>query len=60
MIDLKQRETEKMFEEVKKRSSEALGDFLDVLDTIPNAPKRPPTPFPYGNSEPRPYGWFSK
>jgi hypothetical protein len=49
-----------MFEEVKKRSSEALGDFLDVLDTIPNAPKRPATPFPYGNSEPRPYGWFSK
>lgn len=60
MIDLKQKEAEKAFEEARKLSKEALGDFLDVLDTIPNAPKRPDIPFPYGNSEPRPYGWFSK
>ena len=60
MIDVKQKETEKVFDEAKRLSNETFGDLLDALDAIPNAPKRPAIPFPYGNSEPRPYGWFSK
>jgi len=42
-------------EEAKKQ----LGGKLDYLDDLPNAPKKPEIPFPYGRDTAKPYGWFS-
>lgn len=37
-----------------------IGGKLDYLDSLPNAPKKPIVPFPYGSEGAKPYGWFSK
>ena len=49
----------KEFENVKDQMSKSLEDILRFIDEIPDAPARVEIPFPYGTSEPRPYGWFS-
>ncbi|MBW7921672.1 MAG: hypothetical protein H3C51_06170 [Rubellimicrobium sp.] len=47
----------KMLEDARAASRGTLGDLLDFMDQIPDAPRRAKIPFPYGNPEHRPYGW---
>jgi len=48
-------EYDRLLEEAKKQ----FGGKLDYLDDLPNAPKKPEIPFPYGSGTAKPYGWFS-
>ena len=47
-------------EQLNAKASSALGKALEFLDDLPEGPVKRPIPFPYGSTEPRPYGWFSK
>lgn len=56
---LEKRDGKKEYERLLKEAKKELGGKLDYLDDLPNAPKKPEIPFPYGSSGARPYGWFS-
>ena len=42
------------------KASDTLWKSLRFLDNLPDGPAKEPIPFPYGSSEPRPYGWYSE
>ncbi|WP_419906393.1 hypothetical protein [Hoeflea sp.] len=47
-------------ENMKDQAGQSLGYLLKFIDELPDAPAKVENPFPYGTSEPKPYGWFSK
>ena len=47
-------------EDMEKQAGDSLGDFLRFIDQLPDPPERIEIPFPYGTTEPRPYGWHSE
>ena len=57
--DGKKKEHADEFGEMQVKASEIFGDVLDFLDDLPDGPKEPAEPFPFGSSEPRPYGGSS-
>ena len=46
------------YPEMEEKARDIFGDSLDFIDSLPDGPgKKLIIPFPYGNSEPKPYGW---
>lgn len=54
-----ERDLEKDLEKLRKKAGKVFGGGLDFIDSLPNPPEKPETPFPYGGSGAKPYGWFS-